>query len=173
MKHLSDLALLTAALSLILPAASLAQDLSQDKEQNQDNAQDKDQDKVPVPAMDKAEHGYVDFGARFATGDVYGRPDLPFSPVLKTSKFNEYRDVRNGFFLRRSDIRIDNILKTKTYISLQTSKAVYHDQSYLASFGEYGRFLIQFRYDEIPHIYSNTTRTLFAQTAPGFYTYPA
>jgi Putative outer membrane beta-barrel porin, MtrB/PioB len=62
---------------------------------------------------------------------------------------------------------------TKNYVSFQSSKAIYRDQSYLASFGQYGRFLVQFRYDEIPHIYSNTTRTLFTQTSPGTYVYPA
>ena len=51
----------------------------------------------------------VEFGVRAVTGDVYGRPDLQtgqcvgcgslFQPSLRTSKFNEYRDVRDGFFV--------------------------------------------------------------------------
>lgn len=168
----TKMAALAASLFLALPLTVTAQTQTQNQEQSPDNTQGKGEDKTH--AVDKGtDHGYVDFGARFATGDVYGRPDLPFSPVLKTSKFNEYRDVRNGFFLRRADVRFDNILNTKNYVSLQTSKAVYRDQSYLASFGEYGRFLVQFRYDEIPHIYSNTTRTLFTQASPGLYVYPA
>ena len=33
-------------------------------------------------AQDKPkEDNDVEFGVRFATGDVYGRPDLPFSPA--------------------------------------------------------------------------------------------
>jgi MtrB/PioB family decaheme-associated outer membrane protein len=160
MKRSSKLALLL----LSLPALALSQTPAPNKAQTQDKAQTVDKE---------TNHGYVDFGVRFATGDVYGRPDLPFDPALKTSKFNEYRDVRNGFFVRRADVRFDNILSTKNYVSLQTSKAVYRDQSYLASFGQYGKFLVQFRYDEIPHIYSNTTRTLFTQTSPGLYAYPA
>lgn len=128
-----------------------------------------------VPGQDNkdADHGYVDFGVRVATGDVYGRPDLPFQPSLKASQFNEYQDVRDGFYVRRLDVKFDNVLHTKNYFGLQSQSTLYHDQSYLASYGSYGKFKVQFRYDEIPHIYSDTTRTLFAQTSPGVYRFPA
>jgi MtrB/PioB family decaheme-associated outer membrane protein len=139
---------------------------------------------VSVLAQDKdANHGSIDFGLRYAWGDVYGRPDLasgqclgcgtPFDPSLKTSKFNEYRDIRNGFYVRRLDVRFDNVLNSKNYAALQSQRTLYRDQSYLATFGQYGKFKLQFRYDEIPHIYSNTTRTLFTQTSPGVWTFPA
>src|SRR5205814_5653507 len=36
----------------------------------------------------------------------------------------------------------------------------------------YGKYKAQFRYDEIPHIYTNTARFLYAETAPGVYTLP-
>src|SRR5207302_134703 len=48
----------------------------------------------------------------------------------------------------------------------------YNNQSHLGSFGQYGKFKLQFRYDEIPHIYTNTARTLFIATQPGVYTIP-
>ena len=121
----------------------------------------------------EADHGYVDFGVRFATGDVYGRPDLPFQPSLKTSQFNEYQDIRDGFYVRRLDVKFDNVLHTKDYFGLQSQSTLYRDQSYLATFGEYGKFKVQFRYDEIPHIYTNITRTLFSQITPGVWSYPA
>ena len=70
-------------------------------------------------------------------------------------------------------MKFDNVLHTKNYFALQSQSTLYRDQSYLASFGDYGKFKVQFRYDEIPHIYSNTTRTLFTQTSPGVYSYPA
>jgi hypothetical protein len=145
---------------------------------------------------ERPERGYVDFGVRYIWGDVYGRPDLrngpmaagptgnpagtsgclgcgtPFDPGLKTSKYNEYRDLRNGFFVRRLNATFDNVLNSKNYVNLQSQKTLYRDQSYLATFGQYGRFRIQFRYDEIPHIYSDTVRTLFAETQPGVWTFP-
>ena len=142
MRKSSEFSLLVISALLLLPPGTFSQD--------------KDTD-----------HGSVEFGVRFATGDVYGRPDLPFQPSLKTSQFNEYQDVRNGFYVRRFDVKFDNVLHTKDYFALQSQSTLYRDQSYLATFGEYGKFKVQFRYDEIPNIYSNTTRTLFKQTRPG------
>jgi MtrB/PioB family decaheme-associated outer membrane protein len=152
---------------LFFPAALLGQDQGE-----------KDKDKEQPP-----NHGIIDFGVRYAWGDVYGRPDLqtgqclgcgtPLDPLLKTSKFNEYRDVRNGFYLRRVDVKFEDVLNTKNYVRLQSQRTLYHDQSYLGTFGEFGKFKIQFRYDEIPHTYSNTTRTLYTAASPGVWVYPA
>ena len=119
------------------------------------------------------DHGSVEFGVRIATGAADGRPDLPFQPPLKTSQFNEYQDVRDGFYVRRFNVNFDNILRSKYYAALRSHSTLYHDQSYLGTFGSYGKLRFQFRYDEIPHIYSNTSRTLFTQTAPGIWSYPA
>jgi len=143
----------------------------------------KNQTKEGGTPAKEGSHGMVEFGVRQLTGDVYGRPDLqtgqclgcgtPFQPALNTSKFNEYSDVRDGFYVPRIDLHYDNILGTNDYVSLQSQKAIYRDQSYLASFGEYGRFQLQLRYDEIPHTYSNTTRTLYSETSRGVWSYPA
>src|SRR6267378_3173866 len=170
MNRLCRFLTLAVFLPLALPTAALAQDKDKDKDKDKDATQTQEK---PQAQDKQTGHGYVDFGVRFATGDVYGRPDLPFAPALKGSKFNEYRDVRDGVFLRRADVRFDNLLGTRSYISFQASKAVYRDQSYLGSFGQYGKFILQFRYDEIPHIYSNTTATLFTQSSPGTYVFPA
>ena len=121
----------------------------------------------------RPERGMVEAGARWSWGDVYGRPDLPFQPNLKTSKYEEYRDLRDGFFVRRFRLNMDNLLGSKYFLDLQGDKAIYRDQSYLATFGEWNRFKVQFRYDEIPHIFSNTTRTLYTQTAPGVLSIPS
>lgn len=116
--------------------------------------------------------GTVEFGARGVWGDVYGRPDLPFQPSITSSKYNEYRDIRNGFFVPRFNMDFDDVLGSKNYFTIKSQSSFYHDQSYLATFGDYGKFKVQFRYDQIPHTFSNTTRTLFTQTAPGVYTFP-
>jgi MtrB/PioB family decaheme-associated outer membrane protein len=121
---------------------------------------------------EKPELGMIEAGSRWSVGDVYGRPDLPFTPSLSTSKYEEYRDLRNGFFVRRFRLTVDDLMQSKYYIDLQSDKAVYRDQSYLATFGEWNHFKVQFRYDEIPHTYSNTTRTLYTQTARGVLTIP-
>jgi len=115
--------------------------------------------------------GFVEFGARGVWGDVYGRPDLPFKPSLKTSKYEEYRDLRNGFFIPRARLRWDSVA-SKYFVDFQADKAIYLDQSYLATFGEWNRFRIQFRYDEIPHRYSDTARLLYTETHPGVFQIP-
>jgi MtrB/PioB family decaheme-associated outer membrane protein len=56
---------------------------------------------------------------------------------------------------------------------VKSQRTLYRDQSYLTTLGQYGKFKVQFRYDEIPHIYSSTARTLFTQTAPGVWSFPA
>ena len=125
------------------------------------------------PDKDKGSaHGSIDFGVRFATGTVDGRPDLPFQPSLKTSQFNEYRDIRDGFYVRRADLKFDNVLHSKNYLAFQSQSTLYRDQSYLLTYGNYGKYRLQFRYDEIPHIYSNTTETLYSQTSAGVWSFP-
>ncbi|HEY1263464.1 MAG TPA: MtrB/PioB family outer membrane beta-barrel protein [Terriglobales bacterium] len=116
--------------------------------------------------------GMVEAGTRWSGGDVYGRPDLPFSPELKTSKYEEYRDLRNGFFVRRFRLTMNDLMQSKYYLDLQSDRAIYRDQSYLGTFGAWNSFKLQFRYDEIPHTYSNTTRTLYTQTSRGVLTIP-
>jgi hypothetical protein len=101
---------------------------------------------------------------------VYGRPDLPFTPDVLTSKFNEYGDRRTGFFVRKMDLHFDDVLGSKNYVELMSQSTFYKNQSYLATFGRYRKFKFQFRYDEIPHIYTNTARSLYTETSPGVYT---
>ena len=78
---------------------------------------------------------------RNSWGEVYGRPDLmlgpggpaasgnpsiapgclgcgtPFDPLLRTSKYEEYRDLRNGFFIRKLDVTFDNVLGHHNYVA--------------------------------------------------------
>jgi MtrB/PioB family decaheme-associated outer membrane protein len=169
---------------LLLSMTVLAQDKS--SATGESNTEDKPADK-----------NVVEFGVRYRWGEVYGRPDLmlgpggpaalgnpslalgclgcgtAFDPLLRTSKYEEYRDLRNGFFVRKLDATFDNLLRSRNYLRAQSQKTLYRDQSYLVTFGQYGKFKFQFRYDEIPHVYSNTTRTLFVSTSPGVWTFPA
>jgi MtrB/PioB family decaheme-associated outer membrane protein len=163
------------AFALLLPAVLIGQEKPADNEKGSKESSG--------AGATEAAHGMVELGVRAVTGDVYGRPDLrtgqclgcgaSFDPSLRTSKFNEYSDVRDGFYVPRFDMHYDDILGSKYYVSLQSQKAIYHDQSYLATFGQYGKFRLQFRYDEIPHTYTNTARTLYTETAPGVWRYPA
>ena len=157
-------------------------------------AQDKPAEK---PAGDKpSEANVVEFGVRYRWGDVYGRPDLmlgpggpaasgnpsiapgclgcgtAFDPLLSTSKYEEYRDLRNGFFVRKLDATFDNILGSRNYVRAQSQKTLIATRATWSHWAD-GKFKFQFRYDEIPHVYSNTTRTLFVPTSPGVWSFPA
>src|SRR5919198_2746450 len=72
------------------------------------------------------EYRIFEIGVRQLFGDVYGRPDLPFQPSLRTSKFNEYQDIRNGFFVRRADVVLENTLPGN-YLHLQTQSSFRND----------------------------------------------
>ena len=116
--------------------------------------------------------GMIEFGGRSYWGDVYGRPDLPFKPNLATSKMNEYTDIPKNFLIRRARISLENVFGTSSYFNYQTQNSFYTNQSHLATFGQWNKFKLQIRYDEIPHIFTNTARTLYVDSAPGVYTLP-
>jgi len=131
------------------------------------------QETPPAAETPNRTYGYVDFGARAIVGEVYGRPDLPYEPLLKDSKLNEYRDLRDGFFVRNAHLQVDNLFGTRSYFTFMSQKAIYRDQAYLANFGEWGKYKIQFRYDQIPHIFSNTTRTIYTYGGHGVWAIPS
>jgi MtrB/PioB family decaheme-associated outer membrane protein len=113
------------------------------------------------------EHGSIELGARVVTGETDGRWDLPFRPSMVNGKFNEYRDLRTGGFVRSFHA---NFGGEKTYFTVDSASSLLKDQSWSAKAGQLGKYKVQFRYDETPHIFTNTARTLYAQTAPGVWT---
>ncbi len=128
--------------------------------------------KDEFPPEVRGERGRVEFGYRYFWGDVYGRPDLPFIPALKTSKLNEYSDIRKNVLVRSASISLDDVLGPENYLKYETQRSFYNNQSHLATFGKYGRFKLRVRYEEIPHTYSNTARSFYSQTQPGVFTMP-
>ena len=141
---------------------------------------------VPPAALGQDERApegsFIEFGLRGITGIVDGRTNpgsVPFSngfrPDLLSSGINTYRDYRNAFYIPRSSVFIDHVLATNSYFRLQTSSnaiafqgsTLSRDQSFVATLGHYGLYKLQFRWDQTPHIFSGTTRTLYTQTSPG------
>lgn len=129
---------------------------------------------------------FIEFGFRGITGTVdrrTGPGEVPFSngfrPDIVNSGINSYRDYRNGFYVPRASVFIDNFVGTKSYFSFQTvsngiafsGRNIPRDQSLLLSVGRYGLYKLQFRWDQTPHITSGTTRSLFTQTSPGVWKY--
>lgn len=110
--------------------------------------------------QESGERGYVELGGRFFDGD------------RSSSKFSEYRDLNKGFFVRRLDLDLDSILSHRYFLHYRTRQTILKDQSHLLDAGRYGRFRFQFRWDQEPHYFSNTARTLFRESSPGVFTIP-
>src|SRR5512146_1397975 len=128
------------------------------------------------------ERGFIEFGFRGITGTVDGRThpgEVPFSngfrPDVLDSSVNTYKDYRNAFYVPRSSLFMDDVLGTKSYFSFQTASnglafdggTMSRDQTILATFGHHGLYKLQFRWDQTPHIFTGTSRTLYTQTSPG------
>src|SRR5262245_9762720 len=140
---------------------------AQDTKQN-----GKQESKEPVVSSSDNEIAPLEFGVRSFWGNVYGRPDLPFKPALATSKLNEYSDIRKNLYVRRALLNFQDVFGKTNYFQYQTQSSLYKNQSHLATFGQYGRFKLQFRYTETPHTFTNTARTLYSESQPGVFTLP-
>src|SRR6266536_213223 len=85
--------------------------------------------------QEKGERGYIEVGARVSSGDD------------KASKYLEYRDIPNGFYVRRLELRLTNLLKSKYFFTLQSRETIEKDQTHLLEVGRHGKFRVQLRWD--------------------------
>jgi hypothetical protein len=173
MKMTSKISLLTVLLFLCFSAGFAQEGQKKEESQKKDAKAPSATQQPAAEVTEPAEEGnFIEFGGRGFFGDVYGRPDLPFKPNLRTSKLNEYGDLRNNFLMRRARIYLDNVLGTRNYVSYQTQSSFYRNQSHLGTFGQYNKFKLMVRYDEISHLFTNTARTPYIQTSSGVWTMP-
>ncbi len=142
-------------------------------------------------------HGSVEVGVRQNWGTVYGRatanslfPSFPattggaypqasggpftaqalgYTPGFGSSRFFEYRDMPNGFYVKSFRADLDNVLGRNLYVKVQGRDSIEKDQAYLLTVGQYGKAKFQFRWDDTPHVFTNTAQSLFIQTAPGYF----
>ncbi len=94
--------------------------------------------------------------------------------TAKSSKFFEYRDVPNGFIFKAFDLSLE---KGNRYLRLNASRIRQRDARYEVSFGDYGKFKVDFAWDKTPHRFSSFAQTLYVNApapaaAPGVYTGP-
>src|SRR5689334_8998871 len=128
-------------------------------------------------------HGVTEFGFRGVTGSVYGRTtpgSVPFSnnfrPNVLNSDLNTYNDYRSSFFIPKLNYKNDSLFGSENYFNFQSKDngfafenggSLSRNLSAVASFGQYGHYKIQFRFDETPHIFSGSTRSLFSSGGSG------
>jgi MtrB/PioB family decaheme-associated outer membrane protein len=97
---------------------------------------------------------------------------LPGSPSdAGRQKFEEYRDITEGAFL--SDLRLRLFTPDEQYsLEARGSKWGQQDQEFAASLGRLGLWNLGFSWDQMPHLFSTTARTLELETARGVFTLP-
>lgn len=87
-----------------------------------------------------------------------------------SSKFNEYRDMDNGFI---GDLSLRGEKKDAPYyFDLRTKNPAKDDQLYEGEFGRYGLFRLELGWDRTPHVLSNSAQTIF-QERDGNFTLPS
>jgi MtrB/PioB family decaheme-associated outer membrane protein len=87
-----------------------------------------------------------------------------------SSKFNEYRDMDNGFV---GELTLRGEKKDQPYFfELGAKNPARDDQLYEGAFGQYGMFRLDLGWDRTPHVLSNNAQTIFQQNGSDF-TLPA
>ena len=118
---------------------------------------------TPVPASSGLKDNLnllIDTGAqgRHVTGE---RP----------SKFEEYKDVRPGFWLRRFRVA-SNPRGSPDFFRLMGRGVSERDQEYFFDGGQYGRFRTTAQWNELQHLFSRDARTPYTDQGNGVLTVP-
>ena len=109
----------------------------------------------------EGERGHIEIGIRQLYGD------------RGSSKFNEYRDLRRGFFIRSAEVNLGNLLNDSFFFNFQSRDTLLKDQSYLLALGRRGKYRLDLLWDQIPHVFTNQAKTLFQESSPGVFTVAA
>ncbi len=98
-----------------------------------------------------------EFGIRQMSGD------------RSSSKFLEYRDIPEGIFLRNVRVGVD-WGAVGYYATFNARDALEGDQSAQLQAGKYGRWELTVDFQETPHLFTNTGRSIYSEETPGVYT---
>ena len=87
-----------------------------------------------------------------------------------SSKFEEYRDIPSGVFVRYFRFSADDLFRKNFFIHFQTRESLEKDQTYLLDLGVPGKYQFEFRWDQTPHLFTTSAQSLFLQSSPGVFT---
>ena len=83
-----------------------------------------------------------------------------------SSKFNEYRDMDNGFV---GELTLRGEKKDSPYFfDLRAKNPARDNQLYGGEFGRYGLFRLDLGWDRTPHVLSNSAQTIFQESGSNF-----
>ncbi|MEE8399614.1 MAG: MtrB/PioB family decaheme-associated outer membrane protein, partial [Desulfobacterales bacterium] len=115
---------------------------------------------APILHAQVLTEGNVELGGRLQDGSQ------------DSSKYTEYREVPSGLFVDSIYLGVENSEHTY-FFNLWGSHVAQEDQNLLVQFGLRGKYKIEFEWDEIPHNFTNTARSLFNETGKGVFEIPA
>lgn len=98
-----------------------------------------------------------------ASAELGGRQ---FYGTRGSSKFTEYRDLPAGLFGNMFSLNFMNADYTHV-LSVWGAKVGQADQNFAAQAGIRGKFKLELEWDQIPHNYTNTARTVFSGAGGG------
>jgi len=106
----------------------------------------------------------ADLQSQTADGLLYsGSVEIGFlggSPEGKYSKYREYRDPKKGFGLNWFDFQLEKP-DAAFYVNGYGGNPGQNDQFYDLQMGRYNDWRVRAFYSEIPHVFSNTFRSLY------------
>jgi MtrB/PioB family decaheme-associated outer membrane protein len=105
-------------------------------------------------------HGTLYLGVRRITGE-HG-----------SSKFTEYRQVPNGFFLQGAELHQERLFGRNLFFNFQTRDTVQDNQSHMLNLEAPGKLRFDFVWAQTPHDFSNASRSFFVAAGPGVFTVP-
>ncbi len=111
--------------------------------------------------QDEARRGSIELGVRVLAGD------------RDSSKFEEYRHIPKGFYIQNFRLHLDELFGKSYFFSFQTRETLERDQGYLLRAGRSGKFRFDLRWDQTPHLFTNSARIPFSEPQPGVFTLPA
>ena len=111
-------------------------------------------------AQEEARRGSIEVGVRVLAGD------------RNSSKFEEYRHFPKGFYIQNFRLHLDELFGKSYFFSFQTRETLERDQGYLLRAGRTGKFRFEFRWDQTPHLFTNSAKNLFSEPQPGVFTLP-
>lgn len=98
-----------------------------------------------------------------------GRVYIDRPSNLESAKFEEYRDIPESAFLQ--DLRLQLTNKDDSYrFEFGAREAGEEDQNFRLRSSKLGLYDFEFEWDQIPHIFSTTGRTLSTETGRGVFT---
>ena len=117
--------------------------------------------KMAYAQGEEGERGRIEFGIRQLYGD------------RSSSKFNEYRDIPQGFFIQNFETDLHNLFNNRFFLNFQGRDTSENDQTYLVGLGMHRKYRLELRWDQTPHVFTTTAKSFFLESSPGVFTAPS